>query len=225
VRPCARWALLLGLPAVAVACSGPGGSEPAAIRPSRGFILISIDALRADSLGLYGSERPTSPFLDRFAERSLVFENAFTQVPSTLPAHLSMFTGLFPSQHNVFPPSDVLGASIPTLPELFRAAGYRTFGHSEGAYLQGGYGFSRGFDEWTDTGYSADEDIERTFGRGIASLESLGAAVDVHQPLELGVELRRVAEAVQLDGADQGADVMALRVVVPELRLVEKDVA
>jgi len=193
VRPLHNSAAPAALLALALACSGGDGSATAPSRPSRGYILISIDALRADALGLYGSARPTSPFLDRFAESSLVFENAFVQIPSTLPSHLSMFTGLFPSQHNVFPPSDVLAESIPTLPELFRAAGYRTIGHSEGGYVVGGYGFSRGFDEWTDTGYASDEDIERTFSRGIASLEGLGPderfflflhTYSVHDPYE-----------------------------------------
>ena len=39
--------------------------------------------------------------------------------------------------------------------------------------MQGGYGFARGFDEWTDTPYAADTDIERTFGRGVESLSRL----------------------------------------------------
>jgi len=189
---------LLCAPALAAAalaaCGGP--STPAASRlgpPPRGVIVVSIDALRADALGLYGSPRPTSPFLDRLAERALVFDNAYCQIPSTLPSHLSMFTGLYPSEHGVFPPSDVLAAEIPTLPELFRAAGFRTFGHSEGGYVQGGYGFARGFEEWTDTPYAAESDIERTFARGAASLARLAPGerfllflhtYSVHDPYE-----------------------------------------
>ncbi|MCM2270002.1 MAG: sulfatase [Thermoanaerobaculia bacterium] len=170
--------LLASLSALALlAChrTPTASGERPPLAPLRGVVLISIDALRADALGLYGSRRPTSPFLDRLAERSLVFEHAYAQIPSTLPSHLSMFTGLYPSEHGVFPPSDVLAASIPTLPELFRAAGFRTFGHSEGGYVQGGYGFRRGFEEWTDTPYAAEADVERTFARGAASLEALAA--------------------------------------------------
>lgn len=141
--------------------------------PLRGIVLISIDALRADALGLYGSARPTSPFLDSLAERSLIFDNAFCQIPSTLPSHMSLFTGLYPSEHAVFPPSEVLSSAIPTLPELFRAAGYRTFGHSEAGWMIGDRGFSRGFDEWSETPRTADEDLERTFARGLASLNDL----------------------------------------------------
>ncbi|KAB2958230.1 MAG: sulfatase-like hydrolase/transferase, partial [Thermoanaerobaculia bacterium] len=161
---------VLLVPALALAaCAGRPPAPPEAPAP-RGVVLISIDALRADALGVYGSARPTSPFLDGLARRATVFENAFCQIPSTLPSHLSMLTGLYPTQHGVMPPSDVLSTAIPTLPEMLRAAGVRTFGHSEGGYVQGGYGFARGFEEWSDTAYAADTDVERTFGRGLESL-------------------------------------------------------
>ncbi|MEO7793194.1 MAG: sulfatase [Thermoanaerobaculia bacterium] len=146
------------------------GFEPI---PTRGYILISIDALRADHLGLYGYAKATSPFLDELAKRATVFDHAFAQVPSTLPSHMSMFTGLYPAEHGVFPPSAVLAPEIRTLPELLLHAGFRTAGHTEGGYVQGGYGFSRGFGEWTDTPYADDTDVERTFGRGVAFLRSV----------------------------------------------------
>jgi hypothetical protein len=173
-RPLA--AILLTSPLLlAPAGCGRGPSDPppdpGAARPAiRGVILISIDALRADQLGPYGYGRPTTPFLDRLAERSTVFENAFAQVPATLPSHMSMFTGLYPSEHQVQPPSSVLSDQIRTLPEILRKAGFRTFGHTEGGYVQGGYGFARGFEEWTDTPYAHDTDVERTFQAGLDSL-------------------------------------------------------
>lgn len=146
------------------------GFEPA---PTRGYILISIDALRADHLGLYGYPEPTSPFLDELARRAVVFDHAFAQIPSTLPSHMSMFTGLYPAEHGVFPPSAVLAPEIRTLPEILHHADFRTAGHTEGGYVQGGYGFARGFDEWTDTPYADDTDVERTLGHGVAFLESV----------------------------------------------------
>jgi hypothetical protein len=146
------------------------GFEPA---PTRGYILISIDALRADHLGLYGYPEPTSPFLDELARRAIVFDHAFAQIPSTLPSHMSMFTALYPAEHGVFPPSAILAPEIRTLPEVLHHAGFRTAGHTEGGYVQGGYGFSRGFGEWTDTPYADDTDVERTFGRGVAFLNSV----------------------------------------------------
>ena len=157
-------------PAPSATLPAQTGFEPA---PTRGYILISIDALRADHLGLYGYPRPTSPFLDELARRATVFDHAFAQVPSTLPSHMSMFTGLYPGEHGVFPPSAVLAPEIRTLPEVLLHAGFRTAGHTEGGYVQGGYGFARGFGEWTDTPYGDDTDVERTFGRGVAFLRSV----------------------------------------------------
>ena len=175
-----RLATLSTLPLL-VAFAGCGGdasrstAAPAAksAAPVRGVILISIDALRADHLGPYGYARPTTPFLDRLAGRATVFENAFAQVPATLPSHMSMFTGLYPSEHQVHPPSSVLSDRIRTLPEVLRKAGLRTFGHTEGGYVQGGYGFARGFEEWSDTPYAHDTDVERTFQAGLDSLSRL----------------------------------------------------
>jgi len=159
--------------ALLVACSpsapsGPRRTETPGrkLAPTRGYVLISIDTLRADHVGAYGYQRPTTPFLDSLAARGVLFERAYTPIPATLPAHLSMFTGLYPGEHGVYPPSGVLSPEIPTLPEAFRAAGFRTAGHSEGGFVMGGYGFARGFDEWTDSEYTSDADVDRTFGRG-----------------------------------------------------------
>ena len=53
------------------------------------LVLITLDTLRADHLGFYGYERNTSPVLDALAAESAVFENCFSSVPTTLPAHLT----------------------------------------------------------------------------------------------------------------------------------------
>ncbi|MGE0639734.1 MAG: sulfatase [Thermoanaerobaculia bacterium] len=185
-------ALLLGCAQAPPEESASAGRGFAAT-PTRGYILISIDTLRADHLGAWGYELPTSPFLDQLAARSTVFENAWSQVPSTLPSHISMFTGLYPAEHGVFPPSAVLSPEIHTLPELLRQAGFRTGGHTEGGYVQGGYGFARGFDEWTDTPYDGDADIVRTLGRGLEFARGVPAgerfflflhSYTVHDPYE-----------------------------------------
>jgi hypothetical protein len=106
--------------------------DPVAQIPPRddrpNIILVSIDTLRADHLGVYGYARPTSPRLDAFAGESLVFDHAFATSPWTLPSHASLLTWLYPNEHgaghaNVFAP---LEAAIPTLAERLKGAGYRT---------------------------------------------------------------------------------------------------
>ncbi len=174
-----RLPALVGL-ALLAACArppeqqAPPTSDPGRVlRPTRGYILVSIDTLRADHVGAYGYAQATTPFLDSLAARGVLFERAYSPIPATLPAHLSMFTGLYPGEHGVHPPSGVLSPAIPTLPEAFRAAGFRTAGHSEGGFVMGGYGFARGFEEWTDSEYSSDADVDRTFGRGAEFLARL----------------------------------------------------
>lgn len=142
---------------------------------TRGYILISIDTLRADHLGLYGYPRPTSPFLDSLARRATVFEEAYAPFPSTLISHMSMFTGLHPREHGVFPPNSVLSPEVETLPEVFQRHGFRTAGFTEGGYVSGRFGFRRGFDEFgsRDRGHR-NRLLEKTFRRGVGFLESLG---------------------------------------------------
>ncbi|MCP4707557.1 MAG: sulfatase-like hydrolase/transferase [Planctomycetes bacterium] len=64
-------------------------------------ILISIDTCRADHLGCYGFDRPTTPQIDALAREGMLFLRAQTPVPLTLPAHSSILTGLYPPSHNV----------------------------------------------------------------------------------------------------------------------------
>jgi hypothetical protein len=168
-------AILLG-PALALCvlgCDREAGGPPAPA--AGGYILISIDTLRADHLGLYGYQRDTSPFLDALGARSVVFDHAFAQIPGTLPSHMSLFTGLYPEEHGVYPPDGVLPEGIVSLPELFRRAGYRTAGFTEGGYVAGRYGFARGFEEFSDAHTGEESDVERTLQRGLSFLERHGA--------------------------------------------------
>jgi arylsulfatase A-like enzyme len=145
-------------------------------RATRGYILISIDTLRADHLGCYGYPRPTSPFLDSLARRATLFEEAYSQFPSTLVSHMSMLTGLYPREHGVFPPNSVLSPKVETMPEAFQRNGFRTAGFTEGGYVSGRYGFRRGFDEFDsrDRGAAGERLVEKTFRRGTTFLKGLG---------------------------------------------------
>ncbi len=147
---------------------------------TRGYILISIDTLRADHLGCYGYRRDTSPFLDSLAARGTLFENALVQLPGTLPSHMSIFTGLYPAEHGVYPPYGVLSPEIATLPEIFQRNGFTTIGFTGGGYTAGGYGFARGFDQFSDDvdDLSADDlstEAGITFEQGLEALAWLAA--------------------------------------------------
>ena len=110
-------------------------------------ILISIDTLRADHLGCYGSPAPTSPSIDRFRERSVLFEWVIAQAPSTLPSHATMLTSLLPEHHGAFFARRApLPTSIPTLATVLEGAGYRTAAFTGGGQIAPEFGLDRGFE-------------------------------------------------------------------------------
>ncbi len=67
--------------------------------PPPSIVLVTLDTVRCDHLGLYGGPPELSPHLDALGARGLVHEAAYTTMPTTGPAHLSIFTGLYPSEH------------------------------------------------------------------------------------------------------------------------------
>ncbi|MBI5240635.1 MAG: sulfatase [Elusimicrobia bacterium] len=75
--------------------------RPASPAKHPNVILISIDTLRPDHVGCYGYGRPTTPNLDALARDAVLFENAISAAPWTLPSHTSMFTSLYPNRHGL----------------------------------------------------------------------------------------------------------------------------
>lgn len=126
--------------------------------PDCNVVLISLDTLRADHLGSYGYQRPTSPCLDRFAAQATVFEQSFSQATWTLPSHMSIFTSLHPSEHGVISTNQRLGRSRITLAEVLHSAGYATAGFTGGYNVSKRYGFDRGFDEYHES-YPQDHPV------------------------------------------------------------------
>jgi arylsulfatase A-like enzyme len=111
-------------------------------------LLISLDTLRADHLGCYGYTRDTSPFLDRLARESIVYERAFTPAAWTLIAHMTMLTGLFPLQHGVVQDELALAPGFPILAERLKTGGYQTVGLYQPTWVHERHGFGRGFDSF-----------------------------------------------------------------------------
>lgn len=90
-------------------------------------IVITLDTLRADHLGCYGYSRPTSPNLDRIASQGILFENFFTTIPQTLPAHASLFFGTWPRLHgSTNNHTEFSNPSLVFLPVLMHKAGFVT---------------------------------------------------------------------------------------------------
>jgi arylsulfatase A-like enzyme len=117
-------------------------------RPSRppNVVILSMDTLRAQSVGTYGCARPTTPTIDALGAAGVVFENAFSTAAFTLPGHMSMLTGLWFRTHRALTPMNVLPAEHRTLAETLQAAGYATAAFTSGAWIMPSAGFRRGFD-------------------------------------------------------------------------------
>lgn len=111
-------------------------------------LLISIDTLRPDHLGIYGHTADTSPHLDAFLASALRFESAYTNHPWTLTAHATMLTGMLPSAHGVNP-DRALDPEVPTVAGVLRDAGYRTLAVvDDNDWLHSRFGYARGFERY-----------------------------------------------------------------------------
>ena len=111
------------------------------------IVLIVVDALRADHLGIYGYERDTSPNLDRLASRGVLFRNAYSSASMSKPALSSLLTSMHPSSHNALDEWGVLADHALTLTEVLKASGYRTLLYDGGnPYLAPEFRLDQGFD-------------------------------------------------------------------------------
>lgn len=116
-------------------------------------VLIILDALRPDYLGCYGYPKNTSPVIDALAQESVLFKNAFSTFPLTLPSVVSIFTSLYPSSHemkHIF--KDVLPDRVYTLAQILKVYGYSTawFGTRKDPQSGSAPGVLRGFDRSYD---------------------------------------------------------------------------
>ncbi len=117
----------------------------------RNVLLISVDTCRADRLSCYGFSRKTTPNIDSIAQEGLLFENALTPIPLTLPAHSSMLTGTYPPYHGVHDNLDYqLAESNVTLAEILREHRYTTGAIVSTFILDAQFGVDQGFDSYND---------------------------------------------------------------------------
>jgi arylsulfatase A-like enzyme len=120
-------------------------------RPSAGeglpdIFILMMDTARFDRFSFNGYSRKTSPNLDQFAEDATVFENAFSTSSWTLPAHASLFTGLYPSQHRAHGEHMYLNDSYRTLAEILVDKGYQTVCFSNNGNVSRNKNMVQGFD-------------------------------------------------------------------------------
>ncbi len=140
---------------VLTACSGKDNDDVngAADQPPN-VLLVVVDTLRADHLGIYGYQTaPTSPFLDQLASESLIVDGLKGVTSWTMPSMASLYTGKLPAEHRVMRMTGKVDASLQepqTLAAQFRQGGYATACMMSNFLLLSGRGFNEGFDVYDD---------------------------------------------------------------------------
>jgi len=168
-------ALGLGLLALAFQQGWLGGSGGGRLN----VLLISIDSLRRDHLGVYGHRPeyapgvPVSPNIDALANEGVVFDSAWSSSSWTLPAHSALMTGLSDRSHGVEMDDFRIDPLRETLALKFQQAGYSTGGFFSGPYLDPKYGFGKGFDVY-ESGMISPEELARAVKRYAGQLEASG---------------------------------------------------
>ncbi len=138
---------LLALAAAGLAaCRDATPPEAAAPVPLQGAVLILLDTVRADHCSAYGYARPTTPALERLARQGVLFENAISSAPWTLPAVASLLSGEPPGRA-LDPERRRLRRS---LVEVLHRAGIRTAAFTEGGFVSREFLFDRGFDDYSE---------------------------------------------------------------------------
>lgn len=155
--------IIPGLMILLVLAAGWTGCKNKKEQSNFNVVLIVIDTLRSDHLPFYGYEKNTAPFLAELAEKSVVFENAFSASSWTSPATASIFTSLYPYQHGVLmgllairnaqqidPTLEInrIPEDVTTITEVLKETGYHTYGISDNLNIGERQGFTQGFDKF-----------------------------------------------------------------------------
>jgi len=135
------------------------------------ILIISIDTLRADHVSCYGYKYKTTPNLDRLALQGHRFHNAYTSIPTTLPAHASLFTSLYPRQLSVSRNGEKIPDGAATLAEILQVKGYATAAFISTIALNERYGLGQGFQIYDDIAEGTQRPAEITITRAAEWLQ------------------------------------------------------
>jgi arylsulfatase A-like enzyme len=164
-----------------IACPGPRkevSTKPSAGGTRMNVLLLTIDTLRADHLGVYGYPRNTSPRLDALGREGTVFEQAYTYWPKTRGSFVALLTGRRASQTGYSKTHPILLEMNPTLASVLKAAGYATAAFLDNPNLAASLGYAKGFDSYRETWEEAalPSEMDRTRAITEAGVKFLGEA-------------------------------------------------
>jgi len=143
---------LILVAASAVACADSIRAAAADGQPQASVLLVTLDTTRADHLGCYGAKFAETPNLDALAGRGVLFEEAISPAPLTLPSHASILTGTVPRRNGVRNNALFrLGGDRELLTAILRRNGYRTAAFVSSVVLDRITGLDRGFELYDDS--------------------------------------------------------------------------
>ncbi len=132
------------------------GAHGIALESDSNVLLVTIDTLRRDHVGIYDEEQAVpTPNFDAFARQGVLFKDAVTPMPETGPAHASLFTGLHPVRHGVLSNGHVLAAGYTTLAERLADEGYATAAFVSSFAVDSRTGLDQGFQIYDDDFFPA----------------------------------------------------------------------
>lgn len=140
---CCTRALALGALTLLPACADGPELPPL-------LLIVTVDTLRADRLGAFGSTLDLTPNLDALAAESILFERAYATASFTLPSVASIFTGRYPEELGIRDNESAVPATAPSLATVLRAAGWRTGAVVSNFVLRSTSGLAVGFDVFDD---------------------------------------------------------------------------
>lgn len=185
------------------------------------IVIWVVDSLRADHLGIYGSDRALSPSIDALAKDGVVFENAYAQATWTRPSSGTLFTGTYPAVHGAITFESRLRDNLPTLPSILHDKGFATGVFSAIGHMAASWGYNAGVDHfvhlWEEKSYASGQRSAKFIRSGEVRREAEGWmteqisrqkpffallwSIDTHVPFEKEVVLRRFPKATVSDGA------------------------
>lgn len=132
---------------LAVACSSQKQEAP------QNVILITLDTQRSDHIGAYGSQTTETPNIDYFARNGLVFENCYSPIPITAPAHGSLLYSLPPHELELYNNGQIFspGKKLTSVAQVFRSKGFQTAAFISLGVLKSEFGLGNGFDNYEDS--------------------------------------------------------------------------
>lgn len=119
---------------------------PAAAASKPNLVLVTLDSARADRMGFLGAKAALTPNLNHLGAESIVFEHAYAQAPGSLVSHATILSGAYPQSTGLSEIGGTLAPSLPYLPELLKAQGYRTAAFVGSIDLDPWNGLAQGFD-------------------------------------------------------------------------------